>query len=140
MKQVTRQLSFFRRHYQLLLAGLWLLMSLTYLLISTGQWYLGGMYGIVAVFYLISHFSTGKYNREFIAWDLEKIQVAEYQKPVKTYLKEEIQATTVTENNFILRSGAAAGVMMDITKYTPEDRALLKDSFSTSQIQAIESS
>lgn len=135
MKAIKQQHSF-RKYQHWIMAALWLGFGLLYVLNDNPLNVMSFGY----VFVGIGEISLQLYNQkkgraeESISWNEEEVIVQElFQKP-KIYRIEEIDQITITTNNFLLKSGAAKGVMLELEGFSEEDKEMLKARFSTGPV------
>jgi len=132
MPKIVKKTSGWRKRYNLYLAIIWTVIGIYNLFISDIK-----ASGILYLFLGISYFAFHMYNqkkgrnRDYIKWDDQLLEVGSVgMKPLK-YSLEEIQNITVTPNNFIIKSGAAAGTMVELKGFSSEDLDLLKSRFAS---------
>ncbi|MDT0650308.1 hypothetical protein [Autumnicola edwardsiae] len=125
MQKIHGQLNFFRRYYNLIFGSFWMIFSILSFLFASEELFVF-LYLIPAVLYFFSHFYYRNTNRIFIAWNNEKIIVAEHLQSEKEYFLTEIDSLSVTNSHFILKSGAANGSMMELKYFAQEDIQLLQ--------------
>ncbi len=77
------------------------------------------------------HFYDKDLNTEYIAWNEKEVRVSAFQQNEMVYALEDINLITITPNNFIIKSGSASGIMIDLKGFKKEDLELLKSRFST---------
>lgn len=118
----------FRKYQHLVLGALWLVVSFVYFLNDEPVSFL--IFGYI--FIGISEISLQLYYKKkgraegSISWDEKQVIVQELFQKIIIYLLEDIESIPLTQNNFIIRSGAASGIMMELKGFSKEDLDLLR--------------
>ncbi|MCM4159788.1 hypothetical protein FHG64_15685 [Antarcticibacterium flavum] len=136
MKVIKRQHTF-RKYQHWVMATLWLGVGLIYILVNDKPLnVMSFLYFIVGIGEISLQFFYLKKGRaeESIFWNEEVIIVQElFQKP-KIYDIEDVDQITVTPNNFLLKSGKAKGIMLDLKGFTEEDIKKLQARFAAGPV------
>lgn len=132
MTKVVKKISVWRKHHNLFFSFLWFAVGLSYILVSD-KLVFGIIYILLAASYLFLHLSnkTKGRDQEFVSWDEEGIKIGKVGVKPLEYSFTDIQNISLTANNLIVKSGAAAGTMLELKGFTSEDLDLLKSRFAS---------
>lgn len=72
--------------------------------------------------------------QEYVAWDSTKIIVKDPAEGEKVFSLEAIDNISFSNNHLTIKSGAAGGIILDLTGYQNEDIHKLKDHLTTGSI------
>ena len=136
MTRISRDLSFFRENYMIIMAILWLVIGITSFFLQDDakegffkDHFVAIGYTIVGILYGFSAFKNRSKNAEYIEWDDQNLIIQKAGAKALNYRLTETNEITVTPNNLIVKAPNAAGTMAELKGYSEEDIALLKSRF-----------
>jgi hypothetical protein len=128
-RKVIKEQHAYRKYQHLVLGIIWLVVSFVYFLNDEPISFLIFGYFFVAIGEISLQLYYKKKGRveESISWDNDLVIVQELFQEPQMYPLEQIDSIALTQNNFIIKSGAAKGVMMELKGFSKEDIDLLRN-------------
>ncbi len=126
MQKITKPNSFFRRNYFYLMGAFWVIGGVLMLSLEDKKW-LGLGYGGFGIAYFIYGYSKKDNTDEYIAWDRDRIEIGQMYNEPQIYTREQIDSIYFSKNNLTIKSGAAAGTMLELKDFKAKDLKKLKE-------------
>ncbi|SFN72452.1 hypothetical protein [Salegentibacter flavus] len=126
MQKISKSNSFFRRNYFYLMGVFWLVGGVLMLYFEDKNW-LGLGYGGFGIAYFIYGFSKKDKTDEYIAWDRDRIEIGQLYNEPQIYTREQIDSIHFSKNNLTIKSGAAAGTMLELKDFKAKELKRLKE-------------
>ncbi|MGM0932448.1 MAG: hypothetical protein ACQEWD_03275 [Bacteroidota bacterium] len=104
----------------------WLVGGVLMLYFEDKNW-LGLGYGGFGIAYFIYGFSKKDMTDEYIAWDRDRIEIGQLYNEPQIYTREQIDSIHFSKNNLTIKSGAAAGTMLELKDFKAKELKRLKE-------------
>ncbi|MCF4101020.1 hypothetical protein L1I30_05035 [Gillisia sp. M10.2A] len=132
MPQIIKKSHPGRKYYNLVFAILWGFVGVGYFFTEENK-FLGVLYLMLSLGYIIFHIYNIKRgrNQDYVKWDDHVLEIGQAGVEQLRYPFEEIDSITITKNNLIIKSGAAAGTMVELKGFSEEDIETLKERFTS---------
>lgn len=119
MTRIVKPTNFFKRYHQLILGTFWLLAGIVIYILQEGI--TSYLYMPVGLGMILYGYLSKDNIQEFIAWDTSKIIVKDPAEGEKVFPVETIDNIFISNNHLTIKSGAAGGIILDLTGYPIEE-------------------
>jgi len=119
LTRITKPTNFFKRYHQIIIGTFWLLAGITIFILQEGV--TSYLYMPVGLGMIIYGYYSRDQIQEFIAWDTSRIIVKDPAEGEKIFPVEAIDNISISNNHLTIKSGAAGGVILDLSGYQMED-------------------
>ncbi len=131
MQKIEKYNGFFRRHYYSLFGSFYLIIAVTMFFIADSSSVMSYGYFAFGIGYFVVQYFSGGSTEEYISWDHDKIVLKQWCQKEVSFTLAEIDYINVSDYNLTIKKGAAAGTMMDLQGFKPEDIQQLQEDFSS---------
>ncbi|MGY5847425.1 hypothetical protein ACW6QP_08385 [Salegentibacter sp. HM20] len=125
MQRISKPSNFYRKHHHYIFGGFWLVSGLVIILFENRNFLGFGYGGFGLAYFIFGYFNRNKTD-EYIAWDENKIIIKQLHNEILEYPKGKIDALGVSKTDLTIKSGAAAGIMVELKQYSEEDKRKLQ--------------
>ncbi|HSP12288.1 MAG TPA: hypothetical protein VLO29_07155 [Salegentibacter sp.] len=126
MQKISKPNSFFRRQYFYLIGAFWLVGGVLMLSFEDKNW-LGLGYAVFGIAYFIYGYIKKDKTEDYIAWDRDRIEIGQMYNEPQIYTREQIDSIHFSKNNLTIKSGAAAGTMVELKDFKAKELKRLKE-------------
>ena len=131
MQKIEKHNGFFRRYYYSLFGSFYLIIAVAMFFIADSSSVMSDGYFVIGIGYFVGQYFFGGSTKEYISWDHNKIVLKQWCQKEVSFTLAEIDHINVSEYNLTIKKGAAAGTMMDLQGFKPEDIQQLQKDFSS---------
>ena len=132
MTRITKPTTFFKRYHYYIMGTFWLCAGILCFILQEGPVYY--MYSPLGLGMIIYGYLSKDKIQEFIAWDSSKIIVRDIAEGEKIYPAESIDNIIISNNHLTIKSGAAGGVILDLSGYEAADIQKLEDQLGSGSL------
>jgi len=132
LTRITKPTNFFKRYLPLIIGIFWFFTGITIFILEEGV--SSFLYMPVGLGMIIYGYLCKDKIQEFIAWDSSKIIVRDIAEGEKIFPKESIDNIIISNNHLTIKSGAAGGVILDLSGYEAADIQKLEDQLGSGSL------
>lgn len=130
MTKIEKTIPFYNRYVNLILGLMWVSMAIfMFIFNNENGYFVPVLYLLSGSLFLFAGFRNKKRNEEFVAWDSEKVIVAELFKKAKVYYLNEISDLSLTSKHFIVKSENKPSTFLKLKGFSGDDLAVLENRF-----------
>lgn len=124
MARIVKPTGFLKKNYYYMMGGFWFLAGVVSVILSEGILFYS--YIPIGLGMMIYGYLIRNKTEEFISWNNIGIIVKDLVNEELTYSWQDIDTVFVSNNHLTIKSGAANGIILDLTGYSEGDIKLLQ--------------